>query len=390
VASVPYDTVEVEEARCLAEGQPDSFLRVIRAEIELDPGADPRSGAVYARAARNYRRLLDDGVLVAEPRPAFFVYRQTMGAHVQRGVVCCCHVDDYRSGTIRRHEEVRPDKVADRLRLMEALGAQPGPVFLTYRGRPRIDGLVADAEREPPLFDFTAADGVAHAVWRVRETAPLAAALAELPAAYIADGHHRAEAAARLAAAAGPPPSDAPGSSSAWFLAVLFPAEQLRVLPYHRTVRDLNGMSPATFLAALRGRLTVTEDAPPEPPAPGRVSLRLGGRWYGLAFPAEAEGAGRFDSERLQEIVLGPILGIADPRTDDRIGFVGGIRGTGELERLVSTGQAAAGFALRAIGVEAMLSAADAGRTLPPKSTWFEPKLRSGLFVHAIDLPART
>jgi uncharacterized protein (DUF1015 family) len=393
VASVPYDVVDREAAAALAAGNPLSFLRVVRPEIDLPPATDPYADEVYAAGAAALARLVDDGVMTEEAGEALYLYRLTLGRRSQVGVVGCCAVDDYDAGRIKKHERTRPDKEEDRTRLALALGAHSGPVFLAYRGRAEIDRRVAAAmSAAAPMYDFVAADGVGHQVWRVADAAGLAAAFAAVPALYVADGHHRAAAASRARAArragrAGGGTSGAEaGDEADFFLAALFPADQLRILPYNRLVTDLNGLTPERFLARLGEALAVTNGARPAPPSPGRFSMYLAGRWYDLTAPPalidRADPAAALDAAILQERVLGPLLAVDDPRTSDRIEFVGGGRGAGELVRRVDARPGSVAFSLHPVGIGQLMAVADAGRVLPPKSTWFEPKLRSGLLVH--------
>lgn len=387
VAAVPYDVVDTAAARALAAGNPDSFLHVTRPEIDLPGGTPPHDEAVYRKARENLADLHRRGRLRRDPEPALFVYRLTLGKHRQSGLVAVCHVDDYRNGVIRRHERTLQAKEDDRTRHVAAVNANTGPVLLTYRDVPEIDGLIGRIQTGPAMYDFVAPDGVRHEAWRAVDPAPLVAAFAALPASYIADGHHRAASAERVGRdrrAANPAPTGEEAYN--WFLGVLFPAAQLKVMAYNRLVRDLNGRPPAAFLAALRNRFAVTEDAPPAPEGPRRISMYLAGRWYGLGWEAgaAADPVSGLDVSVLQDAVLQPLLGIDDPRTNDRIDFLGGIHGTEELRRRVDAGAGAAAFSLWPTGVDQMMAVADAGRFMPPKSTWFEPKLRSGLFVHPL------
>lgn len=389
VAAPPYDTLDRAEAAAMAAGNPDSFLHVSRAEIDLDSDTDPYADAVYKAARVNLDGLCRRGTLQREASPCLYLYRLQMGAHAQTGIVVCSHVEDYLANRILRHEKTRADKEDDRTRYVLALRAHTGPVFLAYRDVPAVDAAVADRQRRAPLFDFTAADGVRHTVWRVEESrgGPLLNALAGVPRAYIADGHHRAAAAARAAItlrqAAGDPAEPAEYDG---FLSVFFPASQLKILPYHRCVRDLNGLSPREFLARIGERFDVEEISRPEDlSGEGRCALYLEGRWRKLSWTppvGEPDPAARLDVAVLQNRLLAPVLGIDDPRTDSRIDFVGGIRGIGELERRVDSGRDAAAFAMGPVTVERMMEIADAGMEMPPKSTWFEPKMRSGLLLH--------
>lgn len=385
VSCVPYDTVSTAEARALAEGNPLSLLRVKRAEIEFPEGTDPHSDPIYERAKANFERLIGAGHLLREDRPCVYVYQQQAGEHRQTGVAALCPASDYEDGVIKRHEKTRPDKEDDRTRLTDTLSANPGPVFLTYRDVPAIDAAVAAVTGGEPLYDFRTPDGVRHIVWRVEEPAALIEAFKPVPCAYIADGHHRAASAARVARLRRERnPRHTGDEDYAWFLNVLFPASQLRILPYNRLVADLNGRTPASLLAELGRVGRLMPHAAAEPVAPGQISVYLDGAWYGLAFdvPADADPVARLDVSVLQDRVLAPLLGIDDPRTNQRIEFVGGIRGTDYLEEAVNSGRAAVAFSLHPVTVEQLLAIADAGRVMPPKSTWFEPKLRSGLFMH--------
>jgi len=395
VASVPYDVVDAEEARALAAGNPDSFLYVVRPEIGLPPDADPHGEQAYRRAAEALAALTGRGVLARDPEPALYVYRLERRGRAQTGVVGCCAVDEYDAGAIRRHEHTRPDKVRDRARHALALAAHAGPVFIAYRARAEIDRRVAAAAGAAPLYDFTAADGVRHAVWRLAGAAAdgLAAAFAAVPALYIADGHHRAAAYSRAraawSAAAGRAPGAAGRAEVDHFLAALFPAGELTIRPYNRVVRDLAGLTPGEFLARVGAAMAASPEAPGEPPGRGRFGLYLDGRWHTLTAPrerlADPDPVAALDAAILQELVLGPILGIDDPRTSERIEFVGGARGAAELARRVDVRGGGAAFALHPLTVDQLMSVADAGRALPPKSTWFEPKLRSGLLVHEFE-----
>ena len=392
VAAVPYDVVNTEEARALAAGNPLSFLHVSRPEIDLPEGTDLYSDQVYEKGAENFRRLVSDGVLSEEAEPSLYLYRLTMGGHTQTGVAACFSVDEYDSGFIRKHERTRPDKEDDRTRHILTLRAQTGPVFLTYRADRRIDALVgAEAQREP-LYDFEAEDGVRHTVWRAENPDQLVRCFAEVPLLYIADGHHRAASASRARALLREQNPDHTGEEEYnRFLAVVFPSDQMQILPYHRVVRDLRGASPAEFLDAVRRTFNATEGARAEGPGQGgHWHMYLDGRWYGLTLKDEAartlsdDPTSTLDVTLLQDNLLDPLLGVKDPRTDKRIDFVGGIRGTRELERLVDEGRAAVGFAMYRTSIDDLLRVSDANGIMPPKSTWFEPKLRDAVLIHAI------
>ena len=385
VAAVPYDVVNSTEAEALAAGEPLSFLRVSRPEIECPPGTHIYNDAVYAKAADNFDRLRRTAPLVVETTPSLYVYRLHMGTHVQTGVAACFSVEEYARDVIKKHEKTRPDKEDDRTRHILTVRAQTGPVFLTYRGSAAVDTIVTQITAGPPLFDFTAVDGVRHEVWRASEaqTAPLADAFATVPALYIADGHHRAASAYRTHLAL---EAEGPGEHER-FLAVAFPDSQMQVLPYHRVVRDLQGRSPEAFRAAVAERFAVSAGGPAAPARKGLVAMYLDRAWWTIDFGAAPAGltpdAG-LDVSRLQDGLLTPLLGIADIRTDKRIDFVGGIRGTGELERLVDSGQFAVAFSLFAVSVADLMRISDAGGIMPPKSTWFEPKLRDGVLSHLV------
>ena len=388
VASVPYDVVDRDEAAALAQGNPLSFLRVSRAEIDLPKEQNPYGDEVYAQAASNYKKLLEEGQLTQEEQPCLYVYQLQMGDQVQTGVAAAYSVDEYDADKIKKHEKTRREKEDDRTRHIVTLRAQTGPVFLTYRGRKAIDELVAQITQGEPLYNLTAADGVRHTVWKVTEPQDLVGAFAEVPELYIADGHHRAASASRTRAQL------RQEAGSAWsgdehgnyFLAVAFPADQLRILPYNRVIKDLHGHSPEDFLHKLGQVCTVTQGANPSPKQRGQVSMYLGGQWYGLELkvPANAQSpSDKLDVAILQAQVLDPLLGISDPRTDKRIDFSGGIRGTGELEKRIQAGEAVA-FSMFPTSVEELMAISDADEIMPPKSTWFEPKLRDALLIHQV------
>ena len=387
VAAVPYDVVNAEEARALADGNLLSFLHVSRPEIDLPSGTTPYADAVYAKAAENFAKLKAEAPLVVEDAPRLYVYRLRMGSHVQTGVAASYSVDEYDRDVIKKHERTRRDKEDDRTRHMLALRAQTGPVFLTYRGTAAIDAAVRAASAAAPLFDVTAADGIQHTLWMVPAAAQAALinGFAALPALYIADGHHRAASAARARQALR---EQNAGAAGEWdtFMAVAFPHDQMQILPYNRVIKDLNERTPDNLLAELRKMYTVVE-GPPAPARRGDVSMFLAGRWYTVTLgapPPQAAAADALDVSRLQETVLGPLLGIGDVRSDRRIDFVGGARGSAELERLVNSGSAAVAFAMYPVSIDDLMAISDAGGIMPPKSTWFEPKLRDGLLSHVI------
>jgi uncharacterized protein (DUF1015 family) len=391
IAAVPYDVVSTDEARALAEGNPLSFLRVSRAEIELPAGTDPYAGAVYERAADNFETLKKTA-LVLEAEPSLYFYRLRMGAHEQVGLAACYSIDEYDRDIIKKHERTRRDKEDDRTRHMLALGAQTGPVFLTYRGAADVDRVAARATAGEPLYDFEAADGVRHTLWRASDADrdALVAAFARIRALYIADGHHRAASAARARAdirdSAITRSSLGDDADYTTFLGVAFPHDQVQILPYNRVVNDLGGLAPAAFLEAVRERMAI-EAGPAAPAARGDIAMYFQGKWQTLRprVPPDASDAiGSLDVSVLQEQLLEPVLKIADVRTDKRIDFVGGARGTGALEALVDAGKAAVAFSLYPVSVADLMTVSDAGGIMPPKSTWFEPKLRDGLLIHVI------
>ena len=385
VASVPYDVVNTDEARALAQGNPLSFLHVTRSEIDLPDTTSPYDASVYAAAAANLQSLKTAAPLVTDEEPGLYCYKQQMGDHVQTGLAGCFSVDEYERDVIKKHEKTRPDKEDDRTRHIIELRAQTGVVFLTYRASSAVDAVTARVCDGTPLYDFTAADGIRHTVWPVAaaDVPQLQKAFDAIPALYIADGHHRAASAARARAALR---EQGQLTESDAFIAVAFPDTALKILPYHRVVKDLNGHSPESLLAALRSRMPVTDGAP-EPVRPNDVSMFLDGRWHTLALPASPVGTPRAEGLAvavLQREVLGPVLGIGDVRTDKRIEFVGGARGTRALEGLVTAGQAALAFSMFPVTVDDLITIADEGGIMPPKSTWFEPKLRDGLLVHQL------
>jgi uncharacterized protein (DUF1015 family) len=385
VAAVPYDVVTTDEARELANGNPLSFLHVSRPELGLPPDTNPYADVVYESAQRNFTKLVASAPLVYEEQPSLYLYRLQMGAHVQTGLAACYSVEEYDGDVIRKHEKTRKDKEDDRTRHIVDLRAQTGPVFLTYPAVPAINALTDDASTGAPLFDFTAVDGVRHTIWRV--PAPLAEALvtlfAKVPLIYIADGHHRAASASRARQRLATPgvPSEADT-----FLAVAFPHDQMQVLPYNRTVKDLHGKRPGEFLEALERSHAVTP-GPATPQRKGQVSMFLAGHWYSVTLNPPGAGtspSAALDVSLLHDQILAPLLGIGDVRVDKRIDFLGGARGTAALERAVGSGAAAVAFSMYPVDVSDLMTISDAGEIMPPKSTWFEPKLRDGLLIHTI------
>jgi uncharacterized protein (DUF1015 family) len=394
VAARPYDVLSSEEARAEAAGNPVSFLHVGKPEIDLPPDVSLYDERVYRKGKENLERMIADGVLRADPHPCLYLYSQTMGSHTQYGIVGCASVQEYLDDTIKKHELTRKDKEDDRTNHVRVTNAHSGPIFLTYRARPSLDALTAQISAEKPAYDFTADDGIRHRFWVIarQETIDsLAREFALVPALYVADGHHRSAAAARVGKErADANPNHRGDEEYNYFLAVLFPHNQLRIMDYNRVVRDLNGLTPEQFLAEIGGVFSVTETgAKFRPSKKGEYGLFLGGVWYAMEAPADllatTDPVERLDVSLLQRHILGPILGIDDPRTSKRIDFVGGIRGLKELERRVNSGEMAAAFALTPTSIEELLAIADAGEVMPPKSTWFEPKLRDGVVVHFLD-----
>lgn len=386
VCELPYDVMSTAEARALAAGNELSFLRVSKPEIGLPVGADPCSPGAYELGKSEFKRLINTGALRQDPQPCFYLYRQVMGGHSQTGLVAVASCKEYLNGGIRKHELTRPDKEDDRVRHIEALNAQTGPVFLTYRAMPEVDDVIERLASEAPAIDFTAPDGVRHTSWVVVEPTTqdfLQNQFENIPRLYIADGHHRSAAAARVFEAR------RGTGHSAWFLAVIFPHNRLRILPYNRVLRDLNGLTAAQFLEKLEAVFEIgSGDRRPEPQGRHEVGLYLAGRWHLLAFrdslTSSAQAYDTLDVSLLQDHVLRPMLKIEDPRTSDRIRFVGGIRGAAELEKLVDSGEYACAFSMHPTSIDDLMTIADEHRMMPPKSTWFEPKLRDAMFCHLI------
>lgn len=387
VAAPPYDVLSTEEARLRAVGKPWSFLHISKPEIDLPPETDHYSPQVYAMAAENLDKMLLTGILERDDQPCYYAYRLQMGTHVQTGLVAAASVADYDSNRIRKHEFTRPDKEDDRVRQIEALDAQTGPVLLAYPAAPLADALLAQVSFGAPDADVTADDGIRHSIWVVRDVAliqKISAAFDAMPALYIADGHHRSAAASRVAAARHNE------GESGYFLAVIFPHHQMRIMDYNRVVKDLNGLNEETLLARITASFTTTPSAVRvHPSKPGEFGMYLDGRWLRLNIRPELipqnDPVARLDVSLLSEHLLGPILGIADLRRDKRIDFVGGIRGLEELEKRVNSGEMAVAFALHATRMEDLMAVADAGEVMPPKSTWFEPKLADGLVSHMLN-----
>lgn len=381
VASVPYDVVNTEEARELATGNPHSFLRVIRSEIDLAPGADSHSEEAYAKAKENLQSLAEEGVLEIEEKPSLYIYRISAEGHSQTGVMCVSSVEDYQNGIVKTHEKTRPEKVEDRTKLMDTLGAQTGPVFLTCRNTDKLSSLISEATKSDALFDFEAKDGVSHTVWRVSETNPICEAFEEIPCTYVADGHHRAESANRYKEI-----KECSGEDLGnFFLTVIIPDNEVAILAYNRAVKKLPEGGTDSIFNTLNEVFSVSKTDNPVPSEKGTFCMYLDGQWYVLSGgPTSEDPVESLDASVLQNKVLEPVFGIDDPRTNPNIDFIGGIRGTAELEKLVDSGKAACAFSLYPVQIEELLAVADNGKLMPPKSTWFEPKLRSGLATYLL------
>jgi uncharacterized protein (DUF1015 family) len=388
ICELPYDVMSSAEARQIASGNPLSFLHVSKPEIDLSPETDPYSAPVYSQARRNLDRLVNERALRRDPQPCFYLYRQVMGAHRQTGLVAVASCEEYLAGVIKKHELTRPDKEDDRVRHLEALDAQTGPVFLTYRAVPALGELLASKAQATPEIDFVSPDAVRHSAWSITDPAAIAqiqSCFQQIASLYIADGHHRSAAAARVCQS-----RQGRGHSSR-FLTVLFPHTEMQILPYNRVLKDCNGLSPAQLLEKLDGPFIIQPEGRPTPTRQHELGLFLEGRWRTLhfrpRFAATSDPIEKLDVTLLQKYVLEPIFGIDDPRTSKRIHFVGGIRGTGELEKLVQGGEYACAFSMFPTSIEELMNIADAGGIMPPKSTWFEPKLRDGMFSHVLDAP---
>ena len=393
VVAPPYDVLNTVEAREQAANKQWSFLHISKPEIDLPEGTDPYSDTVYTKGRENFRRLLNEGILRQDPCPYYYFYRLIMGEHQQTGLVAAANVPDYDNNRIRRHELTRPEKEDDRTHQIDALNAQTGPVFLTYRNNETISRIAATATTQTPAIDITADDGVQHTLWVVDDHSQIATITRTFDAMeclYIADGHHRSAAASRIAAqrqAANPSHRGNEPYNS--FLAVIFPDDQLQILDYNRVITDLNGKSVNTFIAAVEEAFTVTPAASAaRPTTSGEFGMYLDRHWYRLTIRADRiphDPVGQLDVSLLQNNLIAPILGIDDPRSTRRIDFVGGIRGLGELERRVNSGEMAVAFALYPTTLPQLMAVADADKMMPPKSTWFEPKLVDGLISHLLD-----
>jgi len=385
VCELPYDVMSSEEARAMAAGNPLNFLHVSKPEIDLPAGTNVYSPEVYAKGKENFQSLIAQGALRQDAQPCFYLYRQIMGKHAQVGFVAVASCEEYLKGIIKKHELTRPDKEDDRVRHIETLNSQTGPVFLTYRAHAALDEFIAKKITEQPDVDFTAKDGVRHTSWVVNDPAQIQfieTEFARIPALYIADGHHRSAAAGRVFE------SRKGAGGSGYFLSVIFPHNQMQILPYNRVLKDLNGLSPEQLLEKLDGVFVLKSPGAATPARKHELGLYLQGQWRTLnfrpRFAAATDPIEKLDVTLLQRYVLDPIFGINDPRTSTRINFVGGIRGTAELEKLVNSGAYACAFSMFPTSIEDLMEIADAGGIMPPKSTWFEPKLRDAMFCHMI------
>ncbi len=394
VAAPPYDVLSSAEARVRAAGKPWSFLHISKPEIDLPTGTDPYAPEVYAKAAENLGMMLAEGVLVRDESPCYYVYRLVMDTHSQTGLVAAASVSDYNTNRIRKHEFTRPDKEDDRVRQIDALNAQTGPVLLAYPSAPSVDKLLASASAETPDADLTADDGIRHSLWVIRDAtmiSKLTEAFDSMRALYIADGHHRSAAASRVAATRQIKNPNHNGSESYnYFLSVIFPHHQMRIMDYNRVMTDLNGMDRTRFLQRIGENFSVQlRSTPVKPEKSGEFGMYLPGQWYQLQIRAgltpSSEPVERLDVSLLQNNLIAPVLGITDPRRDKRIDFVGGIRGLSELEKRVDKGGMAVAFSMFATTMEGLMAVADDNKVMPPKSTWFEPKLADGLVSHVLD-----
>ena len=391
VAALPYDVMSSAEAREMVKDDPYSFLHVDRAEIDLDPSVDIYSDRVYQKAADNLKKMISDGIYIHDETPCMYVYRLTMNGRSQTGLVACASIDEYIENKIKKHELTREDKEQDRIRHVDACNANTGPIFLTYRAKDNINAIIAAETAKTPVYDFVSEDGVGHTVWVISDAAKideLSKAFLEVPALYIADGHHRNASAVKVGLKRRGEGDYDKNAEFNFYLAVAFPDDQLHIMDYNRVVKDLNGLSKEAFLEAISKDFDVERADEGKPAKALEFGMYLDGSWYKLtakdgSFDA-ADPVLSLDVSILQNNLLAPVLGIGDPRTDSRIAFVGGIRGLGELVKLVDSGKMAVAFAMFPTSITQLMEIADAGKIMPPKSTWFEPKLRSGIFIHEL------
>ena len=389
VAALPYDVYDSKEARVEVEREPLSFLKIDRAETQFDESVDMYSEQIYKKAHDMLMEAIDDGTFITDKDKAYYVYELTMDGRTQTGIVACASIDDYLNNVIKKHENTRADKELDRINHVDTCSAQTGPIFLAYRANAVISTEVAKAKQEKPVYSFTAVDGIRHQVWKISSKESVEAienAFAGINQIYIADGHHRAASAVKVGLRRREANPGYTGNEEFnYFLSVLFPDEELMIMPYNRVVKDLNGLSEEEFMAKIKDKFTVSESSTQVAPSKkGEFGMYLGKKWYTLTAKEEilsSDPVDGLDVAVLQNNVLEPLLGIRDPKTDKRIDFVGGIRGLGELERRCSEDCVLA-FSMYATSISELFAVADAGLLMPPKSTWFEPKLRSGLFIH--------
>ncbi len=393
VASFPYDVINSDEARELAKGNPQSFLHINKPEIDLDPKIDLYDQRVYDKAVENFKMFQQKGWLVRDAGECFYIYRQVMNGRAQTGLMCCCSAQEYWDGKIKRHEFTRKDKEEDRLKHVDLTNCNAGPVFLTYPARASINAMVDQITKNAPEVDFTSEDGIQHVLWVVKDAEwgkKITAEFAQIPALYVADGHHRTQAAARVAKVrAEKNPKHTGNEEYNFFMSVIFPHNHLLIMDYNRAVHDLNGLSEADFLKKVGEKFTIEKQEYKKPTAANTFGMYLKGTWYKLtakpgSFDAK-DPVKSLDVSIMQDNLLNPILGIGDPRTDKRIDFIGGIRGVKELERIVDSGKFVVAFAMFPTSIEQLMKIADSGEVMPPKSTWFEPKLRSGMVIHTLD-----
>ena len=385
ICELPYDVMSSDEARGFAASNPLSFFHASKPEVDLPPGTDVHAPEVYARGGENFQKLIRDGALEQDSQTCFYLYRQIMGNHSQTGLVAAASCEEYLRGVIKKHELTRVDKEDDRVRHIEALNAQTGPVFLVHRAGDALDKFIARKVSKKPDVDFTAADGVRHSSWTIANPDDIKfieRAFTGIQQLYIADGHHRSAAAARVFK------NRQGAGGSGFFLAVIFPHDRVQILPYNRVLKDLNGWTPEQLLELLAGVFAFAPVGSATPASRHELGLYIRNKWHTLVFKQRLlktdDPLGMLATELLQKHVLAPVFGIENPRTSERIHFVGGIRGTTELEKLVDSGEYACAFSMFPVGMDDLMAVADAGGIMPPKSTWFEPKLRDGMFCHLI------
>lgn len=393
LASFPYDVINSEEAREIAKDNPYSFLHVVKPEIDLEEGINLYDQKVYDKAKENFQMFQDKGYLKRDEKECFYVYKQTMDGRSQTGLLCCCSADEYWAGKIKKHEFTRKAKEEDRLKHVDICNANAGPVFFTYPSKNEIDNLMKKITDKTPEVDFTSEDGIGHTLWVVEDTSwqnSIISEFAKIPALYVADGHHRTQAAARIAKVrAEKNPNHTGNEEYNFFLTVVFPHDQLFIMDYNRSVVDLNGNSEEEFIKKIQDKFTVEKTDQKKPKQANSFGMYLKGAWYNLTAKEgtfdKSDPVNSLDVAILQNNLLSPILGIGDPRVDNRIDFIGGIRGIDELEKIVDNGKFAVSFSMFPTSIEQLMSIADSGNVMPPKSTWFEPKLRSGMVIHTLD-----